>query len=404
LLASILLSYLPAGKSIRDNLTGDVPNTVKCFQYHAEVINKVYDHVAPTASNALGLITKEPIGVVGLIVPWNFPLFMAAWKVAPALACGNSVLLKPAEFTSLSALRLGALSVAAGIPPGVLNIVPGWGRVTGAAISNHLDIDMVGFTGSTATGRLILAAAATSNLKRVSLELGGKSPQIIFADADIDAAIPHIMNAAFWNQSENCSCGSRLIVQRSIKNEVLAKLIAAASLYTVGDPLRLSSDCGSMISPDHCQKVLHYIQTAHEEGATCILGGERVLTETGGSYVGLTIFDGVRPTMKIATEEIFGPVLSVIEFETEAQAIALANATTYGLAASLYTLHIHRAMRVSKQIRAGNVSVNCFAEGDDTTPFGGYKQSGFVGRDKSIFAHEQYQEIKTIWYHIADDA
>lgn len=393
---------IKAGKSIADNLQGDVPNTVKCLQFHAECINKMYDQVAPTPGNALGLIVREPVGVVGLIVPWNFPLLMAAWKLAPALACGNSVVLKPAELTSLSALRLGQLSVMAGIPPGVLNIVPGLGSVAGAALSSHMDVDMIGFTGSTVTGRKVLAAAASSNLKRVSLELGGKSPQIVFDDADLDAAVPHIMAAAFWNQSENCSCGSRLIVQRAVKEQLLAKLKTAATDFTMGDPLQLSSKCGSMISPDHCQKVLDYIQSAHDEGAKCILGGGKVMEETGGSFVGLTIFDGVIPSMKIAAEEIFGPVLSVMEFETEEQAIALANATVYGLAASLYSTNIHRAMRVSKKIRAGNVSVNCFAEGDDTTPFGGYKQSGFVGRDKSIFAHEQYQEIKTIWYNIAE--
>lgn len=399
---TLIQIIIAAGKSIADNLTGDVPDTVKCFQYHAEAINKVYDHVAPTGTNALGLIVREPVGVVGLIVPWNFPLLMAAWKLAPALATGNSVVLKPAELTSLSAIRLGSLSVEAGIPPGVLNIVPGYGHVAGAAISEHMDIDMVGFTGSTLTGRKVLAAAASSNLKRVSLELGGKSPQVVFADADLDAAIPHIMAAAFWNQSENCSCGSRLIVEQSIKAELLEKLKAAAQEFAVGDPLKISSECGSMISPQHCEKVLNYIQSARDEGATCILGGEKILESSGGSFVGLTIFDNVRSEMKIATEEIFGPVLSVMEFFTEEQAIELANATTYGLAASLYSTNIHRAMRVSKKIRAGNVSVNCFSEGDDTTPFGGYKQSGFVGRDKSIFAHDQYQEIKTIWHHIEE--
>jgi 4-(gamma-glutamylamino)butanal dehydrogenase len=395
-------TYTTAGKSIRDNLMGDVPGAVKCFQYHAEAIDKVYDQIAPTANNALGLIVREPVGVVGLIVPWNFPLLMAVWKLAPALACGNSVVLKPAESTSLSALKLGNLATQAGLPPGVLNIVPGYGHVVGAAMAAHMDIDMIGFTGSTVTGRKILAAAAISNLKRVSLELGGKSPQVVFDDCDLETAIPHILFAAFWNQSENCSCGSRLIVQRGIKEELLQKLIVAAQAYQIGDPLLLSSDGGSMISPDHLQKVLSYIQSAHEEGARCLLGGQQVLAETGGSYVGLTIFDNVAPTMKIATEEIFGPVLSVMEFETEEQAIKLANDTIYGLAASLYTSNVHRALRVSRRIRAGTVSVNCYSEGDDSTPFGGYKLSGFGGRDKSVFAHEQYQEIKTIWHHIAD--
>ena len=329
---------------------------------------------------------------------------MSAWKLAPALATGNCVVLKPAEFTSLSAIKLGELANQAGIPPGVLNIVPGLGHQAGAAIAEHHDIDMVGFTGSTVTGRKVLAASATSNLKRVSLELGGKSPQVVFADADLETAVGNIMSAAFWNQSENCSCGSRLIVHKDIKEKLLEKMKEAAMSddWKVGDPLQLTSKCGAMISPQHCEKVLGYIAKAREEGAECILGGERILGSTGGDFVGLTIFDKVTNDMALAKEEVFGPVLSVLEFETELEAILMANNTKYGLAASVYTTNIHRAMRVSRKLHAGNVSVNCFAEGDDTTPFGGYRQSGFVGRDKSIFAHEQYQEIKTIWYTIDD--
>ena len=261
---------------------------------------------------------------------------------------------------------------------------------------------MVGFTGSTVTGRKVLAASASSNLKRVSLELGGKSPQVVFDDADMTTVVDNVVAAAFWNQSENCSCGSRLIVQRGIKEVLLSKLKVAVQDLKVGNPIQLDTRCGAMISPEHAKKVLRYIRLAKEEGAKCIIGGERVLESTGGDFVGVTIFDQVSPEMTIAKEEIFGPVLSVLEFVTEEDAIRLANATTYGLAASMYTTDVHRALRVSRKLRAGNVSVNCFAEGDDTTPFGGYKQSGFVGRDKSIFAHEQYQEIKTIWHHIAE--
>ena len=395
---------IEAGKAISDNLEGDVPDTVECFKYHAECINKLYDQVAPTGSDKLGLIVREPVGVVGLIVPWNFPLLMAAWKLAPALATGNSCILKPSELTSLSAIRLGQIANEAGIPPGVLNIVPGLGAKAGAAISSHMDINMCGFTGSTVTGRLVLKASSESNLKRVSLELGGKSPQVVFDDIeDIDKVIGSIMDAAFWNQSENCSCGSRLIVQKSIKAKIMEKLlekIEAKDEWNIGDPIELDTNVGSMISPQHMDKVMGYIKKGKEEGATLVIGGNRVLESSGGDFVELTIFDNVKNDMSIAQNEIFGPVLCVIDFETEEEAIAIANDTKYGLAASLYTSNVHRALRVSKKLRAGNVSVNCFAEGDDTTPFGGYKQSGFAGHDKSIHAHEQYQELKTIWHDI----
>lgn len=404
-----VLDAVEAGKVVTDNLEGDLPDAVKCLRYHAEAVDKVYDHVAPTSSSALGLIVREPVGVCGLIVPWNFPLLMAVWKLAPALATGNCVVLKPAEATSLSALRLAALATEAGLPPGVLNVVPGLGVEAGAAVASHPNVDMVGFTGSTVTGRSVLRAASDSNLKRVSLELGGKSPQIVFADADLDKAIGHVMGAAFWNQSENCSCGSRLIVHKSVKKDLLQRIKdnIATDDWLVGDPLKLTSRVGSMISPQHCAKVLDYIETAKKDGAECVVGGGRVVppdsATEGGDFVGLTVFDGVTNDMRIAREEVFGPVLSVLEFDTESEAVALANDTSYGLAASVYTTNVHRAIRVSRRIRAGNVSVNCYSEGDDTTPFGGYKQSGFVGRDKSVFAHDQYQEMKTIWCQIDED-
>lgn len=309
--------------------------------------------------------------------------------------------------TSLSAIRLASLAVEAGIPPGVFNVVPGFGAKAGSAITRHMDVDMVGFTGSTLTGRKVLQSSAESNLKRVSLELGGKSPQVVFQDADLDKAVDHILSAAFWNQSENCSCGSRLIVHKDIKGPLLAamksKILESDGDWKVGDPLQLSSNVGAMISPQHCLKVLNYIESAKEQGAECIAGGGRILESSGGDFVGLTIFDKVKSDMKIAQEEIFGPVLSVMEFETEFEAVQLANSTTYGLAASVYTTNVHRAFRVSRKIRAGNVSVNCFSEGDDTTPFGGFNQSGFHGRDKSIFAHDQYVEMKTIWHHIDEE-
>jgi len=404
LLELAVMDTIEAGKPIADNLEGDVPGAVNCFKYHAEAIDKLYDHVSPTGPGNLALIRREPIGVCGLIVPWNFPLLMATWKLAPALATGNCCVLKPAELTSLSALRIAALAKEAGIPDGVLNVVPGLGPVAGAALAEHPNVDFCGFTGSTVVGHSVLRAAADSNMKRVSLECGGKSAQLVFADVeDLDKVANHVMAAAFWNMGENCSCGGRLVVQKSIKALLLEKLIALSkSGWKVGNPIELDVKLGSMISPQHCEKVLGYIEKGKECGADLILGGNRIRQETGGDFVEITIFDGVKNSDSIAQEEIFGPVLSVIEFETEAEAVAIANDTKYGLAASLYTSNVNRATRVARKLQAGNVSINCFAEGDDTTPFGGYKQSGFVGRDKSIFAHEQYTELKTIWYEIEE--
>jgi 4-(gamma-glutamylamino)butanal dehydrogenase len=393
-----LLDCLEGGKPIGDCVNTDVPETIHCIRWHAETLDKIYDRIAPTGPENLALILREPVGVVGAVIPWNFPTQMAAWKLGPALGAGNSVVLKPAEQTSLSALRMGELAVEAGLPPGVLNVVPGLGETAGQAIGRHNDVDMAAFTGSTEVGRYFLRYSAESNLKRVILECGGKSPQVVLADPpDLDIIAQNAVSAAFWNMGENCSCGSRVIVHASVKDALLEKIAALAKTWTVGDPLDPATKVGSMIEKAHMEKVLGYIAGGNAEGAKLTMGGKRILAETGGYFVEVTIFDEVSNNMKIAREEIFGPVLSVIPVKSEEEAVKLANETNYGLAASLYTRDVNAAHRVARAIRAGTVSVNCFSEGDMTTPFGGYKESGFAGRDKSIFAHEQYTELKTIW-------
>jgi gamma-glutamyl-gamma-aminobutyraldehyde dehydrogenase len=396
-----LLDTLEAGKPIRDCATMDIPDTIQCIRWHAEAIDKLYSHVAPTGPDTLGLVLREPVGVVGCVVPWNFPAQMAAWKLGPALATGNSVVLKPAELTSLSALRMAELAAEAGLPEGVFNVVPGLGESAGQAIGRHPDVDMVAFTGSTEVGRLFLRYSAESNLKRIILECGGKSPQVVFADApDLDQVAGHAVSAAFWNMGENCSCGSRLLVQRELRDELVARIVRLAGTWTVGDPLDPGTRLGALIERPHLEKVLGYVETGLGEGARLVMGGRRILAETGGYFMEATLFDGVDNRMRIAREEIFGPVLSVIAFSSEEEAIALANDTDYGLAASLHTADLNRAHRAARLIRAGTVSVNCYAEGDSTTPFGGFKQSGFHGRDKSIWAHDQYTEQKTIWMQL----
>ena len=396
-----LLDCLEAGKPISDCVNGDMPDTVHCIRWHAETIDKLYDRVAPTAAENLALILREPVGVVGAVIPWNFPAQMAAWKIGPALAAGNSVVLKPAEQTSLSALQMAEMAAEAGIPPGVFNVVPGLGETAGQAIGRHPDVDMVAFTGSTEVGRFFLRYAAESNLKRVILECGGKSPQVVMADApDLDVVAQHAVNAAFWNMGENCSCGSRLIVHNSVKDSLVERIACLARTWKVGNPLDPATRVGPMIEKGHLDKVLGYIAAGKQAGAKLVLGGSRTLVESGGYFVEVTIFDGVDNSMKIAREEIFGPVLSVIPFRNEDEAVAIANDTSYGLAASLHTRDLSTAHRLARAIRAGTVSVNCFSEGDMTTPFGGYKESGFAGRDKSVYAQEQYTELKTIWIQL----
>ncbi len=396
-----LLDTLEGGKPIADTMTIDIPDTIHCIRWHAELIDKIYGHVAPTGPANLAMVVREPVGVVACVTPWNFPAQLAAWKLGPALAAGNSVVLKPARFTSLSVIRMAELAAEAGLPPGVFNVVPGLGPVAGQALGRHMDVDMLTFTGSTEVGRHFLRYSSESNLKMVTLELGGKSPQVVFADApDLDQVATQVIAAAFWNMGENCSCGSRLIVHQGIKDELVDKVVARARALKVGDPLDPETRQGPMIERPHLEKVLGYIETGLAEGAKLALGGRRALAETGGYFVEVTVFDDVDNRMKIAQEEIFGPVLSVIPFATEEEACAIANDTSYGLAASLYTRDLATAVRASRAIRAGTVSVNCFSEGDITTPFGGYKQSGFAGRDKSAWAHEQYTELKTIWMQL----
>ena len=392
------LDCVDAGKPITECLNTDMPATIETFEWYAEAADKVFGKVAPTGSAALGLIVQEPIGVVGTVLPWNFPAQMYAWKVAPALIMGNSVIVKPAELTSLSAYRLTELAYEAGVPKEALQMVCGLGENVGAALGQHMDVDMVSFTGSTEVGRLFLQYSAQSNLKEIVLECGGKSPQIVFDDAVLDdAAINDILSAAFWNMSENCSCGSRLLVHSSQKQALLEQLKNGLKGWKVGSPYDPDTAIGPMIEKAHFDKVSHYLQTAKEEGATIVAGGNIREDLGSGWYIEPTIFDDVTADMTLFKEEVFGPLLAVTSFETEEEAIKLANETNYGLAASFYTQNIKRAYRVASSIKAGTVSINGFSEGDITTLFGGYKQSGFGGRDNGLEALSQYAQTKTIW-------
>ncbi len=390
-----VMESLDSGKPINDCVTVDLPETIGCLKWHAEAIDKIYDQVSPASDDHIAIVVREPIGVVGLVLPWNFPLLMMAWKIGPALAAGCSVVVKPAEETSLTALRLAELAMEAGLPPGALNVVPGKGPEAGEPIGRHPDVDVVSFTGSTETGKRFLSYSAESNAKEVVLEMGGKNPAIVMDDAEnLDRVAGHIVNGAFWNMGENCSASSRLIVHRDIKSRLLDRIAAHARHWIVGDPLDPDTRMGALVSGEHFQKVCGYLDKAD----TVVFGGK---AEAG--FVEATVIEVADNDAVLAREEIFGPVLSVIEVSSFDEAISVANDTEYGLCASIFTSNAKRAIRGARAIRAGTVTVNSYGEGDITTPFGGYKQSGFGGRDNSIHAHDQYTQLKTIWIDLADD-
>jgi gamma-glutamyl-gamma-aminobutyraldehyde dehydrogenase len=394
------LDSIDAGKPITDCEDIDLPDVVHTLRWYAEALDKMYDKVAPTGQSNLGLIVREPIGVVAAVLPWNFPAATLAWKLGPALAVGNSIIVKPSQLASLSTILMAKIASDAGIPDGVFNVVPGHGEIVGGALGLSNDVDAITFTGSTVIGKQFLRYSADSNMKRVVLECGGKSPQIVMADGvrDLDYVAGELANAAFWNTGQNCTAGSRILVQDSVHDEVVEALIAAASKLKVGNPADHDTKIGPVIEPSALARVLHHIEQASADGASVAFGGDNVLKETGGWFVQPTILDNVTPDMAVVREEIFGPVVSVQTFADEVEAISMANKTEYGLAASVYTHDLDRAHRMAHAVRAGTVSVNCYSEGAITTPFGGYKSSGFGGRDKGIEAYDQYSELKTIWF------
>ena len=393
-----VMESLDSGKPINDCATVDVPESVQTLLWHAEAVDKIYDQTAPTGEDALAMIVREPIGVVAAVLPWNFPLLMLAWKIGPALAAGNSVIVKPAEQTSLTALKVAQLAAEAGLPRGVLQVLPGNGEDVGEPLGRHNDVDMVSFTGSTDTGRKFLRYAADSNLKKVVLECGGKNPAIVLDDAEhLDLVAEHIVNGAFWNMGENCSASSRLIVHKNVKPELMKHIVARCREWRTGDPLNPANRLGALIDDAHSKKVAAYLNP--ESPIETVLGGDM-----NGNYLSPTIFDNVPASHPLATDEIFGPILSVVTAASTDEALEIANASEYGLTASVFSANGKNALKAARALRAGTVTVNCYGEGDISTPFGGYKQSGFGGRDNGVHAHDQYTELKTIWIDLSDPA
>ena len=392
-----LTETLNMGKPISDARAVDVRATADCFAYYGECCDKVYGEIAPTTADNLALIMREPLGVVGCVTPWNFPMIMAAWKVAPALAMGNSVVLKPAEESPLTALRLGELALEAGIPAGVFNVVPGLGVEAGRALGLHSDVDAIAFTGSTEVGRYFMRYSAESNLKRVYLELGGKTAFVVAHDVpDLDKVAEEVAAGIFFNQGEMCTAASRLLVDNRIRAELVERIAAIAPRWMPGDPLDPAARAGAVVSREHQGRILSAIEAGLSEGARLVTGGGAVRAETGGAFVAPTVFDDVAPASSLAQKEIFGPVLSVIGFDGLDEAVAIANGTVYGLGAAVWSADLAAAHKVARRFRAGVVYVNCFDADDITTPFGGVKQSGF-GRDKSLHALDKYCDLKTVW-------
>ncbi|ESZ07407.1 aldehyde dehydrogenase [Mesorhizobium sp. L2C085B000] len=397
-----VLETLESGKPIYDVETIDIPEALHCLEWHAEATDKLYGQTSPSGDDVVSMIVRQPLGVVACVLPWNFPILMLAWKIGPALATGNSVIVKPAEQTNMSTLRIAELAHEAGLPSGVLQIVTGPGEVTGKALGVHPDIDMVAFTGSTDVGRKFLEYSAKSNLKRIVLECGGKNPCIVLDDAEnLDVVAQHVTQAVFWNMGENCSSNSRLIVHEKIKDRLVETIVHKLKEWPLGEPLDPGNRLGAIVSKEQFDRIMGYIKKGRAEGAKIVTGGN-AHKHGKGYFIEPTVFDDVTSAMTIAREEIFGPVLSVIKVSNADEAIRVANDTQYGLAASIFTANLGKAHRIARDIRAGTVTINCYGEGDVSTPFGGFKLSGFGGRDKSLHAHDQYTELKTIWADISD--
>jgi aldehyde dehydrogenase (NAD+) len=387
------LETLDNGKPIADSLAADLPLTIKCYRYYAGWADKIHGKTIPIDGNYFCYTRHEPIGVVGQIIPWNFPLLMQAWKWGPALACGNTLVLKPAEQTPLTALRVAQLAQEVGFPDGVINVVPGYGPTAGAAVSGHMGIDKVAFTGETTTGKIILTAAAQSNLKRVTLELGGKSPNVVFADADLDAAIEGAYFGLFFNQGQCCVAGSRLFVQESAYEEFCHKMVQKTKARKVGDPFDLTTEQGPQVSQEQMERVMGFIDSGKKDGAKLLTGGKQAGKD--GYFVEPTVFTDVKDDMKIAQEEIFGPVMSILKFKDADEVVARGNKTNYGLAAAVWTKDVKKAHTIAARLKAGTVWVNCYDVFDAAAPFGGFKMSG-IGRELGEYALANYTEVKTV--------
>lgn len=395
-----LLETLDTGKVISDSRTVDVQAAIEVLQYYAGWPDKIMGETVPVAGSFLNYTLREPVGVVAAIIPWNFPLTLATWKIGPAIACGCTMVLKPAEQTPLTALKLGEILLEAGVPDGVINIVTGYGPTAGRALACHMDVDKVAFTGSTEVGREILKAAGESNLKRVSLELGGKSPQIVFADADLSSAVQGCALGIYFNQGEICHAGSRLFLQSSVHDRFVDALVTVSKEKKVGNPLKSDSQMGALVSQEHYNRVLSYIGSGREQGAKLECGGApAVVPECDGWFVQPTVFTQVKNEMRIAREEIFGPVVSVIRFDEVDEVVRAANATSYGLAAGVWTKDIQMAHRVAHALRAGTVWINAYSVVDCASSWGGFKQSG-IGRELGMHALELYSEHKSIWVQL----